>query len=135
VRERGDAGIQEVLIDSTVVRAHQHAAGAPGKRGREAHAPGRSQGGFSTKLHATCADQRTGVRFALTGGERNDVAGFDLPWERLDDGPVPEAAVMNKALRQRRRPRALAVPGIEAVIPCRMAVPGRSSTKPSTPCG
>ena len=38
-------------VDSTVVRAHQHAAGT--RRGRWDHkqAPGRSQGGFSTKLH------------------------------------------------------------------------------------
>jgi transposase len=36
-------------VDGTVVRAHQHAAGAVG--GQDAEALGRSRGGFSTKVH------------------------------------------------------------------------------------
>jgi transposase len=36
-------------VDGTVVRAHQHAAGAVG--GQEHEALGRSRGGFSTKVH------------------------------------------------------------------------------------
>jgi len=36
------------FVDGTVVRAHQHAAGARG--GPEAQALGRSHGGFSTKV-------------------------------------------------------------------------------------
>jgi transposase len=36
-------------VDGTIVRAHQHAAGSP--KGPEAEALGRSQGGFSTKVH------------------------------------------------------------------------------------
>lgn len=37
-------------VDGSVGRAHQHAAGAL-KREPEAAALGRSQGGFSTKIH------------------------------------------------------------------------------------
>ena len=37
-------------VDGTIVRAHQHAAGAHTKNA-EAEALGRSQGGFSTKVH------------------------------------------------------------------------------------
>jgi transposase len=40
---------EEVLVDATIVRAHQHAAGAKG--GQKHHALGRSRGGFSTKVH------------------------------------------------------------------------------------
>ncbi|CAA9295244.1 MAG: Mobile element protein [uncultured Gemmatimonadaceae bacterium] len=36
-------------VDGTVVRAHQHAAGAVGGQAHEAL--GRSRGGFSTKVH------------------------------------------------------------------------------------
>jgi len=36
-------------VDGTIVRAPQHAAGSP--RGAAAEALGRSQGGFSTKVH------------------------------------------------------------------------------------
>ena len=37
------------MLDSTVVRAHPHAAGARKRAGEQAL--GRSHGGFSTKLH------------------------------------------------------------------------------------
>ena len=40
--------IEHILIDTTIVRAHQHSAGAS-KSGPEAR--GRSRGGLSTKLH------------------------------------------------------------------------------------
>ncbi|MFF4128298.1 hypothetical protein ACFYYP_32650 [Microbispora rosea] len=58
--------IWQVGVDSTIVRAHQHAAGArrrphlqaepPGGMSTEPidHALGRSRGGLSTKLHLTC---------------------------------------------------------------------------------
>jgi len=38
------------MIDSTIVRAHQHSAG-PKKDGKD-QAIGRSKGGLSTKIHA-----------------------------------------------------------------------------------
>jgi transposase len=37
-------------VNSTIIRAHQHAAGTKGGN-PEAEALGRSQGGFSTKVH------------------------------------------------------------------------------------
>jgi transposase len=43
--------IQQVLIDSTITRAHACAAGATGSS-PEAEALGRSKGGFTTKIHA-----------------------------------------------------------------------------------
>ncbi|MEJ7660439.1 MAG: transposase [Hymenobacter sp.] len=42
-----------VMLDSTVVRAHQHSAGQKSDPATER--PGRSRGGMSTKIHA-CAD-------------------------------------------------------------------------------
>ena len=38
---------------------------------QDAQALGRSRGGFSCKLHVACTEERTGLRFALTGGERH----------------------------------------------------------------
>jgi transposase len=46
----GDSDFEEVFIDSTVIRAHQHAAGARKVAG--AQAIGRSRGGLTTKVHA-----------------------------------------------------------------------------------
>src|SRR5574337_497985 len=46
-----DADNEWGMIDSTVVRAHQHSAGGQKKHGCQAI--GRSRGGLSTKIHAT----------------------------------------------------------------------------------
>jgi len=63
-----------LLIDSTIVKAHAHAAGASRKSGGQtAHALGRSRGGFSTKLHVVVTDHGKLVRYRLTGGEVNDI--------------------------------------------------------------
>src|SRR2546423_7756078 len=50
-------------IDGTIVRAHQHASGSP--NGAEAEALGRSQGGFSTKVHLRAAGEKTLMDFEL----------------------------------------------------------------------
>src|SRR4051794_12602817 len=65
----GRVGWELHFLDSTVVRAHQHAAGAR-KAGREPgdEALGRSRGGFTTKIHVRCEGYGKPVTFALTGG-------------------------------------------------------------------
>ena len=75
-----DERLKELFIDSTIVRAHQHAAGASKKRWTTSPGSGppfATAGGLSTKLHAACTDERTGVSFALSGGERHDATGFE----------------------------------------------------------
>lgn len=62
-------------VDGTIVRAHQHAAGSP--RGAEAEALGRSQGGFSTKVHLRAADDKHLMTFVLSPGQRHEVLGFE----------------------------------------------------------
>ncbi|WP_442806354.1 IS5 family transposase [Streptomyces sp. NBC_01317] len=69
-----------VSVDSTIVRAHQHATG--GKRGLprdEAgdHALGRSRGGLSTKVHLACDGHGRPLAFVLTGGNTNDCTRFE----------------------------------------------------------
>ena len=54
------------MIDSTVVRAHQHSAGA--QKAGEDQAIGRSRGGLSTKIHATVDALGNPTGFFLTGG-------------------------------------------------------------------
>src|SRR5437870_5853193 len=48
-----DPDLGALLLDSTVIRAHQHAAGAENSSA-EAEALGRSRGGFGTKIHVAC---------------------------------------------------------------------------------
>ena len=60
-----------VLLDGSVVRAHQHAAGAPSG---DDEALGRSRGGLSTKIHAATDATCRPLRIIVTGGQRHDVA-------------------------------------------------------------
>lgn len=57
-------------VDGTVVRAHQHAAGAVG--GQEHEALGRSRGGFSTKVHVRAEGSGKPLALVVSGGERHE---------------------------------------------------------------
>jgi transposase len=68
----------EVAVDSTTARAHVHAAGArrDSRERHEAepddHALGRSRGGWSTKIHLACEQNRQVLSFLLTAGQAGD---------------------------------------------------------------
>lgn len=81
-----------ILIDSTIVRAHACAAGY-GKDSQQQEALGRSRGGFSTKLHAITDALGNPLKFALTGGQRNDITQA----QPLTDGIKDTSAVADKA--------------------------------------
>jgi transposase len=57
-------------VDGTVVRAHQHAAGAVGGQAHEAL--GRSRGGSSTKVHVRAEGGGKPLALVLSGGERHE---------------------------------------------------------------
>ncbi len=79
----------QVSVDSTIMRAHQHAAGArrhghlqselPGGTVCEPddHALGRSRGGLSTKLHLACEDGQKPLSLVLSGGQAGDAPRFE----------------------------------------------------------
>ena len=88
---RADAGgliVWAVSVDSTIMRAHQHAAGArskphaqrepPGGEETEPadHALGRSRGGWTTKLHLGCEQGQKPLSMVLTGGQCGDSPQF-----------------------------------------------------------
>ncbi|MFJ9895378.1 IS5 family transposase [Streptomyces sp. NPDC091280] len=74
----------EVNVDSTICRAHQHAAGArrDGAGQKEApggvaiepddHGLGRSRGGFTTKIHLACEQGQRPLSLLVTAGHRHD---------------------------------------------------------------
>ncbi|MFB7338397.1 IS5 family transposase [Streptomyces adustus] len=75
---RADAGGEVdwlVSVDSTIVRAHQHATGAP-KRGLRSPGLGRSRGGLTTKIHLACDVLGHPLAFTVTGGNTNDCTQF-----------------------------------------------------------
>ena len=67
-----DPDLGVLMLDSTIIRAHQHAAGAEGSSA-EAEALGRSRGGFSTKIHVACDGLGKPVKIILTPGQDHDV--------------------------------------------------------------
>ena len=66
------ADLENVCIDSTVVRAHACAAGAANSNAAT-EALRRSRGGFSCKIHALTDALGLPVRFILTGGQAADI--------------------------------------------------------------
>lgn len=87
-----DPRIEELILDSTVVRAHQHAAGAPNST-PQAEALGRSRGGFSTKIHIACGGVRKPVQFVLTPGQTHDVTQAPM----LIEGSEAKTVIADKA--------------------------------------
>jgi transposase len=70
--EQGNVQWEIHFVDSTIVRAHQDAAGA--KKGHQAL--GYSRGGFSTKINVRCEPDGKPMTFVLTPGQRHDTIGF-----------------------------------------------------------
>ena len=105
-----DPDMEWLLIDSTIVRAHPCAAGAPHKNGgQKAQALGKSRGGFSTKIHATVDALGNPIRLLLTGGQASDskqaiplLEGFDfggvLADRAYDANAILEFIALNEAI-------------------------------------
>ncbi|WP_373291360.1 IS5 family transposase, partial [Pilimelia anulata] len=69
-------------VDSTVVRAHQHAAGLRPKGGHRRHEPadhalGRSRGGLSTKIHLAADARCRPLSLLVTAGQAGDAPQFE----------------------------------------------------------
>ncbi|MFT4188647.1 MAG: IS5 family transposase [Aeromicrobium sp.] len=68
----------QVSVDSAIARGHVHAAGARRDSSQripdepDDHAFGRSRGGWTTKIHLACEQQRHVLGFVLTPGQAGD---------------------------------------------------------------
>ncbi|WP_406739579.1 IS5 family transposase [Streptomyces sp. NBC_00853] len=117
-----------VSVDSTVCRAHQHAAGArkgSGKAEPADHALGRSRGGLSTKIHLASDGQARPLSLHITPGQAGDAPAFEAVMARIrvprtglgrprtrPDFVLADRAYSSRAIRRHLRRR-----GIRAVIP------------------
>jgi hypothetical protein len=100
-------------VDSTVARAHQHAAGArkrgdlqaepPGRIDAEPaepaepadHGLGRSRGGLTTKVHLACEQGQKPLSVLITAGQRGNSPQFQAVLEGIRvprPGPDPPGA-------------------------------------------
>jgi transposase len=124
-----------VSVDSTITRAHQHAAGA--RRHPEAqrtppageppdHALGRSRGGLSTKVHLAVEQGRKTLATAVTPGQAADSPQFATVLGRIRvprrSGPGrsrtrPVRVLADKAYSARANRAYLRRRGIPATIP------------------
>ncbi|MFF8709156.1 IS5 family transposase [Streptomyces albidoflavus] len=71
-----------VSVDSTVVRAHQHGAGAR-KGGLGDPALGRSRGSLTSEIHLACDGRGRPLGFVVTGGNTNDCTRFTAVMEAI----------------------------------------------------
>jgi transposase len=130
----------DVSVDSTIARAHQHAAGArtrselqkepPGGVEDEPadHALGRSRGGLTTKLHLACEQGRKPLSMLLTAGQRGDSPQFTRVLARIrvprpDGGRPrtrPDRVLADKAYSSRANREHLRRRGIPATIPIKI---------------
>jgi len=90
--------------------------GGRSKRGQEDQALGRSQGGFTTKIHAKSDASGDIIAFDLTGGEAFDGRHFET---LLDIGPdiQPRAVICDKGYASKANRDAARARGIAPVIP------------------
>ncbi len=100
---RGEVDWDLHFVDATVIRAHQHAAGARRVKvvgdGESVEALGRSQGGFSTKLHLRAEGGGKPITAVLTGGERHEQIALEA---LLDHGAIRRPVQGRPRLRPRR---------------------------------
>jgi transposase len=127
----------DVSVDSTVVRGHQHAAGARRRPGEQVeppggivvephdHALGRSRGGWTTKLHLACEQGQRPLAALLTAGQCGDSPQFiavlrQIRVPRLGGGAArtrPDRVLADKAYTSTANRAYLRRRGIKATIP------------------
>ncbi|WP_329238299.1 IS5 family transposase [Streptomyces sp. NBC_00111] len=127
----------ELSVDSTVCRAHQHAAGArkqggsaEGTTGRcvhraNDHGLGRSRGGFTTKLHLAVEQGQKPMSIVVTAGQRGDSPQFEPVLEKVRVpriGPGrprdrPDHVRADRAYASRKNRASLRRRGIRCTIP------------------
>ncbi|MDR5776696.1 MULTISPECIES: IS5 family transposase [unclassified Caballeronia] len=108
-----DSEIKHVLIDSTIVRAHQHSSGARKRNGPQAI--GRSRGGLTTKLHVAVDHGGRPLRLIVTEGQASDHAYANALVEHLRTGAV----IADKGYDSNTFVENVCATGAKAVIPPR----------------
>ncbi|MFE3456015.1 IS5 family transposase [Nocardiopsis aegyptia] len=124
----------DLNVDSTVVRAHQHSAGAAKKGEHEDHgtdepddhALGRSRGGLSTKIHLACEQRQKPMSVVVTAGQHADAPQLEPVMERIrvaghgQSGPArtrPVQVRADKAYSSKRIRAYLSRRKVKATIP------------------
>lgn len=112
-----NADYEWLSVDSTTIRAHMSAAGAPASAGGQgAQSFGRSRGGFSTKIHVKTDALGLPLKLSLTAGHRGDMIGV---WKVLEpEDACAQALLADMAYDANSLREHLKSAQIQAVIPC-----------------
>jgi transposase len=106
-----DPDLEWLLMDSTGIRAHPHAAGMNG--GDDDQALGRSRGGFGTKIHLATDALGNPVTIHLSPGQDADISHA----EALLADHQPGAVLADKGYDSDAFVEAIQSRGAEAVVP------------------
>jgi transposase len=113
-----DPDLEWLVLDSTVVRAHPHAAGArKSSGGQEAQSLGRRRGGFGTKIHAAVSGLLLPVILLLSPGQEADVSHAKTLLGKVPTGAEVKAVICDKGYDSKAVVEAIQAMGAEAVIP------------------
>jgi len=107
-----DPDNEYAMIDATIVRAHQHSAGARKEKGVN-QAIGRSRGGLTTKIHMVVDGLGNPLTFSLTGGHAHDITQAETLMEQVQ----PDAVLADKGYDADGFIAGLRVRAIKPVIP------------------
>jgi transposase len=108
---------EELFVDSTVIRAHQHSSG--GDIDAAERATGRSRGGVGTKIHVIAADAKTALAVTVTAGQAHDAPEFESVMMELPEHTAATAVVADRAYDSNAIREDLEDAGFEVVIPSR----------------
>ncbi|WP_387465699.1 IS5 family transposase [Photorhabdus sp. RM323S] len=92
----GYSDTEWLFIDGSIVRAHQHSAGATSEADE---AMGQSRGGRSTKIHLAVDSYGLPVHFELSGGQVNDIVHAE---SLISQSPLSDFVVANKGYDSQR---------------------------------
>jgi transposase len=106
-----DPDLEWMMLDSTVIRAHHHAAGMNGED--DDQGLGRSRGGFGTKIHLAVDSLGNPVSIHLSPGQDADSTHA----EKLLSDHEPEAVLADKAYDTNQLVEMIENRGAEVVIP------------------
>ena len=99
------------FIDGSIVKAHQHSAGAAS---RDDQAIGKSRGGNSTKIHLAVDAYGLPIKFEITGGQVHDCKTAP---ELVTRSPIADNVIADKAYDSDRLRKRIEEVGAIPVIP------------------
>jgi transposase len=116
-----DPDLEWLILDSTIIRAHQHAAGArknsAGSGGQEDQALGRSRGGFGTKIHAAVTGLGLPAVVRLSGGQEADISHADALLDAVPTEEEVDAVIADKGYDSKTFVAKIEARRARAVIP------------------